>query len=141
MTDQERAWEENRQRKWRALRERKEAEAVEERAKKERQRIRELKEETRKRIQTIESRIRNLKNNYGITVEYYKELFIQQGGECAICRKPQSEFNYPLHVDHDHQTGKVRGLLCSGCNTGLGHFEKLHKEMRDYLTKHKGLGL
>jgi len=93
-------------------------------------------EKEKKRLQIVESRKRSLKNNYGITIEDYNTLLTQQGEKCAICGKHQSEFNYPLHIDHDHKTGKVRGLLCSGCNTGLGHFEKLHKEMQDYLKKH-----
>jgi len=141
MTDQERAWEENRQRKWKALRERKEAEAREKQAEKERQMIRERKEETNRKNRTIESQKRRLRNTYGISLGDYNELFSQQGGKCAICRKHQSEFSYPLYVDHDHKTGKVRGLLCCGCNTGLGHFEKLHKEMQDYLTKYDGFQL
>ena len=87
------------------------------------------------------TRNRQLQNTYGISLDDYNKLFAQQGGKCAICEKPQSEFNYPFYVDHNHQTGKVRGLLCCGCNTGLGHFEKLHKKMRDYLIKYDGLQL
>ena len=90
------------------------------------------------------ARTRNsqLQKAYGISLDDYNELFIQQSGKCAICRRLQSEFNYPFYVDHDHQTGKVRGLLCCGCNTGLGHFEKLHKEMQTYLdASQRGLGL
>lgn len=130
----------NNERKWQAYRERIATEDSEKAAEKERVRIRGLKEETRKKIQTIESRKRNLRNKYGITAEYYNKLLIQQEGDCAICGRSQSEFNYPLHVDHDHQTGKVRGLLCCGCNTGLGHYEKHKKEMQNYLVK-TGLGL
>ena len=51
----------------------------------------------------------------------------QQGGVCAICKKPEkSKWNTEqpmlLAVDHDHETGRVRGLLCNNCNTGLGKF-------------------
>jgi len=92
----------------------------------------ELKETSLKRI-----RNRQLQNTYGISLDDYNELLALQSGKCAICGKHQSKFSYPLHVDHDHKTGKVRGLLCSGCNGGLGHFEKLHKEMQDYLEAHK----
>ena len=84
------------------------------------------------------TRNRQLQNKYGISLGDYNELFIQQGGKCGICGKLQSEFEYPFYVDHDHKTGQVRGLLCCGCNTGLGHFEKLHKEMQDYLAKNRG---
>ena len=87
-----------------------------------------------KEVSLARTRNRQLQKAYGISLDDYNKLFAQQSGKCAICRKPQSEFNYPLHVDHDHQTRKVRGLLCCGCNTGLGHFEKFYKEMQAYLA-------
>jgi hypothetical protein len=59
---------------------------------------------------------------YGITLKYYNELLIKQGGKCAICRQKCSS-GKRLAVDHDHKTGIVRGLLCGHCNTALG---KLH---------------
>lgn len=65
-----------------------------------------------------EQRVQSYKRNYGITIHDYGAMFQQQGGCCAICGKHASL--YQLHVDHDHATGKVRGLLCVGCNTGLG---------------------
>lgn len=50
----------------------------------------------------------------------YREKFKAQGGRCAICReRPNSR---ALALDHDHKTGEFRGLLCHGCNTGLGSF-------------------
>lgn len=52
----------------------------------------------------------------------YNELFEKQKGCCAICGKHQSELEKTLHVDHDHKTGKVRGLLCQRCNQALGYF-------------------
>lgn len=55
---------------------------------------------------------------YGITVEQYGVMFEAQGGVCAICgRGPGKK---ALHVDHNHETGEVRGLLCSNCNTAIG---------------------
>lgn len=57
---------------------------------------------------------------YGITPEKYDELFEKQKGRCAICDGHQRIFNKSLSIDHCHQTGKVRGLLCSGCNSLLG---------------------
>ncbi len=56
-----------------------------------------------------------LKSNYGISEEDYKRMIKQQGGACKICLRVK-----PLHVDHCHHTGKVRGLLCKKCNTGIG---------------------
>ena len=63
-----------------------------------------------------------LKNLYGITIEDYNRLFVEQDGCCAICGRHQFEFERALAVDHDHKIGKVRGLLCHGCNMGLGAF-------------------
>lgn len=63
----------------------------------------------------------HLKRKYGITISVYKELFQNQGGLCAICKKPEN--NKDLAVDHCHKTKKVRGLLCFKCNASLGKFE------------------
>jgi len=75
-----------------------------------------------------------LKTNYGITIEDYDEMVEAQEGRCLICIEPTDK----LVVDHDHETGKVRGLLCSACNTGIGHLkdstERLFSAI-DYLTK------
>lgn len=67
------------------------------------------------------------KNNlakYGITPEDYDILFEQQGGVCAACGQPETHKNQygvcRLAVDHDHETGEVRGLLCGRCNRALG---------------------
>lgn len=57
-----------------------------------------------------------LRQRYGIGLEEYKEMLANQGGLCAICRGKRS---YPLDVDHDHKTGKIRGLLCKMCNHRL----------------------
>jgi hypothetical protein len=59
---------------------------------------------------------------YGITVEQYNQLFLEQEGRCKICNRHQSEFKRSLAVDHSHSTNKVRGLLCHHCNKALGHF-------------------
>jgi hypothetical protein len=62
-----------------------------------------------------------IRRQYGITMQEFKELLEFQGNGCAICGKPLDMLNRRMNIDHDHETGKVRGLLCSGCNTGLGH--------------------
>ena len=58
----------------------------------------------------------HLKKTYGITLEEYDRLFALQSGVCAICQQSSSK---TLHVDHDHATGRVRGLLCYTCNRFL----------------------
>ena len=55
----------------------------------------------------------------GITDEGYQALLEAQGGKCAICGNPPKEGGRRLHVDHNHRTGKVRGLLCFRCNRAL----------------------
>lgn len=64
-----------------------------------------------------------LKNLYGISVEEYDRLLFEQDDLCAICHKKQlpKARGGRLFVDHDHATGKVRGLLCTKCNALLGH--------------------
>ena len=59
----------------------------------------------------------DLKNKYGITLEEYNEM-AKDG--CDICGKTSEENKSCLIVDHDHETGKLRGVLCTVCNTGLG---------------------
>lgn len=72
-----------------------------------------------------------LKKNWGLTLEQYEQMLAEQDGVCAICKKPETALqgNGPrahvvryLAVDHDHETGRVRGLLCGACNMGLGQF-------------------
>ena len=64
-----------------------------------------------------------LKKNYGINLDQYNSMLLQQNNCCAICQKNQSELKQALNVDHCHTTGKVRGLLCENCNRGLGIFK------------------
>jgi Recombination endonuclease VII len=68
----------------------------------------------------VEDRDAHLRRTFGISITDYDELLRRQGGGCAICRKPPGKIS--LHVDHDHATGKIRGLLCVGCNNALGQF-------------------
>ena len=65
----------------------------------------------------------NLKHKYDITPEQWDEMFEAQGGACAICKTTNPPgYGNSLHVDHCHDSGTVRGLLCVNCNKGLGHF-------------------
>lgn len=77
-------------------------------------------DERRRRRQEI-SRHCQLKARYGLSAAEYDHLLALQRNVCRICRKPCST-GKRLAVDHDHETGKVRGLLCRRCNRGLGHF-------------------
>jgi hypothetical protein len=61
------------------------------------------------------------KRKFGITIEEYDTLYLNQGGRCAICLDKPTDRR--LAVDHDHITGKIRGLLCKNCNLILGHAE------------------
>lgn len=59
---------------------------------------------------------------YGINAETYHHLLESQGNRCAICGTESCASGHHMSVDHDHLTGKVRGLLCKACNMGLGKF-------------------
>lgn len=63
----------------------------------------------------------HLRRTYGVEQEDFDRLVKEQGGVCAICEAPPPELR-PLQLDHDHVTGKPRGLLCAKCNTLLTHF-------------------
>jgi hypothetical protein len=65
----------------------------------------------------------DLRRKYGLTLADYDALLAKQGGHCAICPAVIGEVkrNRALFVDHDHATGKVRGLLCGRCNTAIGY--------------------
>ena len=68
----------------------------------------------------------SLMNKYDMTVEQYDAMLSAQGGVCAICGDPPIVgFNKRLHVDHDHATGRVRGLLCMHCNHSIERVEKI----------------
>lgn len=81
------------------------------------------------------------KRRYGITRADYNCLLRTQDSKCAICRSATVGRNHEyFHVDHDHTTGKVRGLLCDLCNRGLGYFKdsrRLLNQAADYLERHE----
>lgn len=64
-----------------------------------------------------------LKRKYNITLKLYNQMLIEQDNKCAICARHSDELPKSLDVDHDHITGKVRGLLCGKCNMGIGYFQ------------------
>lgn len=76
----------------------------------------------------------NLKR-YGLTVETFDQLLSSQNGLCAICE--QTPVN--PHIDHDHETGEVRGILCGNCNTGIGMLKdnsEIVEKAAKYLREH-----
>lgn len=85
------------------------------------------KNETYRKEHPIKTRLQrrkaNLKRNFGMTLKDYDNMFKKQKGKCAICKsmKFDGKLKY-FNIDHDHKTGKVRGLLCRGCNLGLSNF-------------------
>ena len=82
-----------------------------------------------------------MKRKYGITLEDYERMFEEHGGVCAICGESRPE-ERTLHLDHDHETGKIRGLLCFRCNNALGDFEEqyaLFQRAADYLDRDDAL--
>lgn len=75
---------------------------------------------------------------YGITLDDYNKMRKDQNYSCAICGRHEDKVKgkvgvRPLHIDHCHTTGKVRGLLCGRCNTSLERFELYSKEMEEYI--------
>ena len=80
-----------------------------------------------------------LKSKYGISLEQHQQMYMDQGMCCACCG---DQIAYDRVVtDHDHKTNKVRGLLCPGCNIGIGHLgDNLEgvQQAVDYLTLNRG---
>lgn len=84
----------------------------------------------------------NLLKKYNLTEEGYQELLKSQDYKCGLCKSSEAggrTTSNKFHVDHDHLTGKFRGLLCSLCNLALGHWKDDLERLRravDYLEKH-----
>jgi hypothetical protein len=94
-----------------------------------------------KDCRSVRGRRDHLKRAFGITQEDLDALLASQGGTCAICRESK-----PEHIDHDHKTGRVRGVLCGPCNMGLGLFKDDQSRLKaaiDYLRRDRvaALGL
>lgn len=80
----------------------------------------------------------SMKRRYGITPEQKEEIFENQGRRCAACQADEPGGERGWHVDHCHDSGKVRGILCCNCNVALGHAkddtDRLHS-LIEYLEK------
>lgn len=89
-------------------------------------------EESRKKCNLKKNKyiMKGSRKKNGWTEELYLETFKKQNNRCALCGsdKPAKSGKNDWHADHDHQTGKARGILCIGCNTLLGRIEKNGKE-------------
>jgi Recombination endonuclease VII len=75
----------------------------------------------------------HLERKYGLTLEAFDEMLASQGRGCAICGNPKAD-----NVDHDHATGRVRGILCFNCNVAIGHVAEDSERARavaDYLER------
>lgn len=84
-----------------------------------------------------------LKRNFGIDLADYQRMFVEQGGVCAVCSRPETEKRQGktkwLAVDHNHETGEVRGLLCTRCNKAIGEMRddpNLLRNAATYLEQH-----
>lgn len=81
----------------------------------------------------------DLKKKFNISLKEYNEKLKQQKHRCSLCKRHKSNFKKALAVDHCHETGKVRGLLCDKCNVGLGSFYENIKTLESaikYLKEH-----
>lgn len=80
-----------------------------------------------------EKRDEYLQKKYGVGIEYYESVLLAQNGACAICRIPPLP-GKNLHLDHNHETGGARGLLCFKCNKlTLGRLERSYKNCPDII--------
>ena len=80
--------------------------------------------------------LRNRLRKYGLSVFAAREMEKAQGGTCAICADAISLSDRRSHIDHDHETGKVRGILCAPCNQAIPYFDRMignEKKIREYL--------
>lgn len=82
-----------------------------------------LNSKNRDNYEKISGKKKMLKYKFGITLDGYNILHELQDGKCALCDRDRKDFNKDFAVDHDHNTGKVRGLLCMNCNMDLGIIE------------------
>lgn len=81
--------------------------------------------------------------NHRTTPEILDAIWESQGRQCAICKLPLARLDKRSHVDHDHNTGAIRGFLCYECNRGIGAFKDNHETLQraiEYLLKERERG-
>ena len=83
------------------------------------------------------TRATNWKVKYGITSDQFYSKLKNQNNKCAICERDMDVYGKIFCVDHNHNTGEVRGLLCDPCNYGLGFYEKHKDKYFKYLLNFK----
>lgn len=88
-------------------------------------------ERERNRLDPTKRKNNKLKHKYGIDILRFEEMVAEQDNCCAICNE---EFTKTPHVDHCHESGEVRGLLCMYCNTGLGKFRDDPERLSNAIT-------
>lgn len=82
-----------------------------------------------------------METRYGLARDIYLKMLADQGHVCAACREPFPSYSEPkkgrnaVHIDHDHATGAVRGLLCSGCNVAEGKIRKRGEVIARYIAR------
>lgn len=80
--------------------------------------------------------LQHIKKTYGLLAHEYRALRDRQQNRCALCGDPpnQKHRQKRLHIDHDHASGRIRGLLCFHCNWRIGWFEDRRQKIEEYLT-------
>jgi hypothetical protein len=76
-----------------------------------------------------------LKREYNLSLEQYEALYVLQNGVCKICKQTEKDPSRLLSVDHCHKSLVIRGLLCTGCNLGLGIYEAMKEKFEEYLNE------
>ncbi len=85
-------------------------------------------------------RFGSIRRRYGITKDQYLDMIEEQNDRCPICEKTLPTETKHIHIDHDHKTGNIRGILCASCNTTLGRFNDdvvILQNAIDYLEEHR----
>ena len=77
--------------------------------------------------------------SYGLTEETYRSMLTAQGNVCPICTRPPTDKRKRWCLDHDHVTGRLRGIVCLSCNIGLGQFSNnpyILRRAAEYIERH-----